>query len=138
MSILKIYTDDYREHCEFTCDDTKYEWAASRVFNLTTYDGSLDEMFVKKIVEVCKVILDRTTFDYIQDGTNYVSYILVCQLLNQFEWIEWGTSLRGAWFLDQLKSRPILTYWTDKNGYKEVPFTVDNLKTLSKFIESKE
>ena len=95
MPIYEIYEMRYHEHCENTCCDTKYEWAAREVFDLTTYDGELDELFVKKILEVLKVILNRTNFDYIKEEVDYTNYILVCQLLNKFNWIDWGTSIRG-------------------------------------------
>jgi hypothetical protein len=130
------------EYCMYRCcvdDDSKYEWAASEVFNLTTYDGSLDELFAKKIIEVCKVILERRNFDYIKDKTNYVPYILVCQLLDNFHWIDWGTSIRGAWFdadHPNCEVRPLLKYYSrSTTGFQEIPFTEENLKTLIKFIE---
>lgn len=77
-----------------------YEFISSHVFNLTTYDLKLDQLFVEKIIEVLKVILNRETFEYIKKEDNYINYILVCQKLEQLNWIDWGTSIRGA-FLDE-------------------------------------
>ena len=139
MTIPEIYEAHYIDYCSFTGDDTKYEWAACEVFNLTTYDSALDELFVKKIIEVLKVIFERTTFEYILDEKNYVTYILVCQLLEQFHWIDWGISIRGAWFdtyHPNCKSKAILEYNLERYGLKEVPCTEDNLKALIAFIES--
>lgn len=148
MTISEIYEMHYVEYCENTCGNTKYEWAASEVFNLTTYDGTLDELFVKKIIEVLKVILNKTNFEYIKDETNYINYILVCQLLNEFNWIDWGTSIRGAWFdayhpnskTQLILEENVITRYA--NGvpediiYPEVRCTEENLKALIEFIEA--
>lgn len=80
----------------------KYGWAATYIFNLATYDSHLDEMFVKLILEVCEVILENRNYDYIEDETNYFTFIAVCQRLDSLGWIDWGTSIRGAWFDDQV------------------------------------
>lgn len=140
MTITQIYEAHYADHCISTCGDTKYEWAASEVFDLTTYDGDLDKLFVKKIIEVLNVIFDRTTYDYIKDETNYITYILVCQLLEKFNWINWGTSIRGAWF-DEYYSRkghPILDTNLEQYGCEEIPCTEAHLRALIHFIEEEE
>lgn len=144
----------YKAHYDFWCkcfDDrqSKYEWAASEVFGLTTYDGDLDETFVKAILEVCKVIHNGSNFEYIKNEQNYIKYILVCQLLDKFHWIEWGTSIRGAWFdgwYPNTKFHPIIEEdeWTAYNDDEEewetrilnmVEFTNDNIKAFIEFME---
>ena len=139
MDLHKIFQKDYETFLLCDPEATKYEWAAGHVFNLTTYDGYLDELFTKKIIEVCKIILERKNFDYIKDENNYLNYILVCQLLNNFNWIDWGTSLRGAWFqeqhFNQYQSQPILQHWSAEYDWQDIPFTVENLKLLFEFIE---
>ena len=66
MKTINIYRAHYKEICS-QHDDVydKYEWAASYIFDLCTYDADLDEKFVKDIIEVCKVIIDRWNFEYI-------------------------------------------------------------------------
>lgn len=104
--IYQTAFDKFKRNYEFyrECEsfDTKYEWAASHIFNLATYDGDLDEKFVKLILEVCEVILENRNWDYIEDEINYFAFIAVCQRLNSLGWIDWGTSIRGAWFYDQV------------------------------------
>lgn len=147
MMISDIYELHYHDYCENTCCETKYEWAANEIFDLTTYDGELDELFAKKIIEVLKVIFDGTNFEYIKDRTNYINYILICQLLNEFNWIEWGTSIRGSWietWHPNCKVRPILeehitTSYADgvekEHIFPEVRCTKENLKALIEFME---
>lgn len=153
MTVKDIYKANYETQRDVMgFYDDKYTWAARQVFDLTTYDGSLDERFVKDILEVCKVILENRNFEYIKNEDNYVKYILVCQLLNGFSWIEWGTSIRGAWFdIDSrmnwktrettVYSRDILEeleWWEHHNEphvIEAVPFTVENLIALIEFME---
>lgn len=137
MDIKEIYKAHCNDFCSFTGFDTKYEWAASEVFDIHTYDGSLDELIVKKIIEVCKVIFDKRTYEYIEDKNNYISYILVCNLLDKFNWITWGTSIRGAWFYACEDSDRILDCNLEWYGLKEIKFTEENLRALIEFMEAK-
>lgn len=147
MKTIDIYKAHYKEVCSWQDDEySKYEWAANHIFDLTTYDGDLDEKFVKDILEVCEVIADRYNYEYIGNKDNYIKYILVCQLLDNFKWIDWGTSIRGAWFDNGDDPKVILEELpffqkNEKTGkwdcYKieAVPFSYDNLKALFEFIE---
>lgn len=135
LQILKRDWDEYRNFRPF--EVTKYEWLSENIFDLTTYDNSLNERFGKKIFDVCKTILDGATFEYIQKSEqHYVDYILVCQLLEKFRWIEWGSSIRGAWFEEQDESRYIFAYWDGE--YKELQFTEENIRLLIEFVEEAE
>ena len=138
MNVTEIYKDDYQNYCDLDESTSKYRWLTTQVFNVATYDGSLDELFGKKIIEVCKVLLIRATYEYIEDESNYIPYILVCNMLDRMKWISWGTSIRGAWFQQDRRSKPILIYYDkDSNyGYAELPFTVENLVALIEFVES--
>lgn len=152
MTALEIYKAQFEEERTWWRSEpvSKYEWAAHRVFDLVTYDSSLDEMFVKDIIEVCKEILEERTYEYIRDQDNYIKYILVCQILDKFHWIEWGTSIRGAWFEVDIRhfgpgvettnySKDILDeleWWGDEHHVIEkVPFTVENIKAFIEFME---
>ena len=135
-----IFERDYKEHIENTCDTTKYEWAASQIFDLCTYDGELDELFVKKIIEICKVILEDRTYEYISESNeNYINYILVCQLLYKRDWIDWGTSVRGAWINRWTTASPILSHhYMYKECDEDISFCPEHLKILIDFIEEEE
>ena len=85
----------------------KYQWLVEEVFNLDTYDYGLSEKYAKAILEVMKVIRDRKNFEYIVDEEKYSQFILVCNLLKQYNYIDWGTSIRGAWF-DYTSKEPFI------------------------------
>lgn len=143
-SVKDLYKAHYEFHRDtFTKGESKYYWAIFYVFDICTYDSYLDELFMKAIIEVCKVIRDRTNFEYIKNEQDYIKYILVCQVLDNFHWIEWGTSIRGAWFDaaqgPYVKSRVILEeqeWWdSERHVIDGVEFTEDNLFALIEFLE---
>lgn len=139
MNALKCYRARYEEQLDWYEDKkSKYEWAATDIFGLSTYDSELDERFVKDILEVCKVILEKRNFEYIESSeTDYIKYILVCQLLDRLGWLSWGTSIRGAWFEEHRSHyrKPDDIYDGCGCHDKRIPFTIDNLKALIKFME---
>lgn len=137
MDVKEIYKKSYEEFVESGAVRSKKEWLSSEVFGFATYDPELDRLFTKKIIEVCKAILNKTTFEYIwEDEQNYITYITVCQLFVHCDWIDWGTSIRGAWFCAGKDAKPILTYYYDDEvQWLTIPFSVEYLKALIEFVE---
>lgn len=79
--------------------ESRLEYLGDSIFNFTTYDGEMSALFARKAVEVCTAINDGTTFDYIRaDAENYRWYLLMCNMPFFAERLEWGTSIRGAWW----------------------------------------
>lgn len=112
----------------------KYMFLSNYIFDVITYDENLDYEFGKKIYEVIKVIQERKNFDYISNSKKYETYILVCNLLNQFELIEWGTSVRGAWFDKESFCKNGVGCWKfDNTPVYENP--IINIKELIKWLE---
>ncbi|PBG28827.1 hypothetical protein BGU81_06825 [Clostridioides difficile] len=70
----------------------------TKLFGIITYDERLDIEFGKSIIEVMKSIQSRNNFDYIKNKKKYRQYILIANLLASNGWVEWGSSIRGAWF----------------------------------------
>lgn len=83
---------------DYTLLEWKYAWLCDDAFGICTYDTNLSVKWGKLIFEVMTAIRDHTTFDYIKDEENYEKYIAVCNLFNTHLLIDWGTSVRGAWF----------------------------------------
>mgnify|MGYP004571286761 CR=1 FL=1 len=137
--------DIYKSECEYYLDyveeaKTKYDWAAEAVFGLVTYNSNMNEFLVKKIIEVCKVILDKRAHEYLINDQNKLTYILVCQILNQKRWIDWGPTILGCWFdsADILSHDGIVDHQSfakDNCEIVAVPFSETNLRKLIAFIE---
>lgn len=100
MSCTKCLNDIYEK--EYSDYYHPIEFLSSEVFNFTTYDGNVDSLFVQKAVEVCQAINDGKTFDYIANNKNYIWYILMLNTPFFEKRIDWGCSIRGAfWSYEQ-------------------------------------
>lgn len=106
-SALKDGTDDYLIQLKESyletksidpCLETPLEYLGNYIFDFTTYDGSISELFAKKALEVCKCISDKTTFEYQKNPENYRWFLLMCNMHFFSSKIEWGTSIRGCWW----------------------------------------
>lgn len=99
---------DYKELLEHSFDveresnecppKSRVAYLSESIFNFTTYDSSIDELFGRKAVEVCAAITNGTTFDYIKNQDDYEWFLLMCNIPFFADKIEWGTSIRGAWW----------------------------------------
>lgn len=89
----------YRKQKETECPpDNKFVFVGDYIFDFTTYDGSMSSFMAKLMLDVCGTILNGHTFKYVENKTNYLNYLLMVNMPFLEEKIEWGTSIRGAWF----------------------------------------
>lgn len=78
---------------------SRVAFLADHVFDFTTYDDDASELFGKKALEVCVCISDKKTFEYQHSGEeSYRWYLLMCNMPFFQGKLEWGTSIRGAWW----------------------------------------
>ena len=92
---LEDFYKDYANNGE-----TKLEFTGDHIFEFTTYSSNLSELLAQTMIDVMVQIANRTTFEYIEDEANHVNYILMINMPFLSDKIEWGTSVRGAWFDD--------------------------------------
>ena len=111
----------YIEHTGYIDGLTKYGFICE-LFDLTTYDDDVGERWGRAIIEVMRAIDKQETFEYIKESdSQYEKYLIVSNLLNRYGLLDWGGSIRGAWFV----------YDSGKHIYKE-----DDIKyLLYEFIE---
>jgi len=96
----QILDELYKEEIEEGCiaPSEKLEYVGGHVFDFTTYDGGLDIIFAKRMLEVIECVVNRTTFDYQnKNQEHYENYIMMCNAPFLVGKLEWGTSIRGAW-----------------------------------------
>lgn len=82
----------------FEEQQSKLEYLSDYIFSFTTYDAGMSELFAQKAVEVCDAITNRSTFDYIADEHNYQWYLLMVNMPFFENKLNWGSSIRGAWW----------------------------------------
>lgn len=79
--------------------NSRLEFLANHIFQFTTYDSAISELFAGKAVEVCRAITEQKTFEYIKDSQeNYQWFLIMCNLPFFADRISWGASIRGAWW----------------------------------------
>jgi hypothetical protein len=84
---------------QFDCPArSRLEYLAESIFDFTTYDSEMAELFGSKALEVCQAISQRSTFDYIKEPADYVWFLTMCNLPFFAKRISWGTSIRGAFW----------------------------------------
>ncbi len=95
--IQGLYDEEMKDGCCPNPD--KLGFTGQIIFDFTTYDGVLDAAFAKVMIDVIKSILDGKTFEYQNKGhQEYVNFILMCNMPFLQGKLEWGSSIRGAWF----------------------------------------
>lgn len=77
---------------------SRLDYLSEYIFDFTTYDPEMSELFAKKAVEVCAAITNGYTFEYIRDPEDYKWFLLMCNMPFFAGRLEWGTSIRGAWW----------------------------------------
>ena len=98
MDYLQLLTHSHAIQNTYLPKQTKHTYILSQIMGVYTYDDSLDTFLANKATEVALAITERTTFTYIKDETNYIWYITMLHWPFFAERIEWGTSIRGAWW----------------------------------------
>lgn len=78
--------------------ENRLVYLSDHIFGFTTYDSDMDELFATKAVEVCAAINDGKTISYVQDAENHKWYLLMCNMPFFQGRLDWGTSIRGAWW----------------------------------------
>ena len=118
---------------------TRHSFIADAVFNLSTYDSELDEIFVTKCLEISNTIGSGATFEYIKNKTNHIWFIGLLHLQFFQDNTDYGTSPRGSWweypitlhtyqFSDPMSGEQIAKLTFDKLGWSE--FLTDVQKFL--------
>lgn len=83
-------------------------YLSDHIFDFTTYDSKMSDLFAAKAVEVCKAINEGTTFEYIKDPEQYKWFLLMCNMPFFEDKLSWGGSIRGAWWDTQFQGEVIL------------------------------
>ena len=96
MTYLKLFEDGY----VMTCDrgESRLEYLSDHIFEFTTYDSEKAEHFAVMALEVCQAIQQGKTFEYIKDPARYMTFLLMVNMPFFSRRLNWGTSVRGAWW----------------------------------------
>ncbi len=95
--------------------DQRLIFLSDHIFNYDTYDGDRAIFFAEKTIFIIYAILHKKTFDLIQQSKeNYYWYLAICNMPFLANNIEWGTSIRGAWFNHSITIKSCGLYHDDE------------------------
>lgn len=71
---------------------------SGHIFDFCTYDDDISREFGQLAIDVCEAINTATTLDYTQNPLQYRIFLLMCNMPFFASRINWGMSIRGAWW----------------------------------------
>lgn len=104
-------------------DLSRLSFLADHIFDFTTYDSEMSELFGRKAVEVCTAITHDQTFEYIKDAENYRWFLLMVNMPFFAPRLEWGTSVRGAWWDHGVQALTSCGIWRGEDQLTSLEFT---------------
>jgi hypothetical protein len=126
MDYLKLLTESYETERALGIGyqpESRLEYLGNSIFDFTTYDDEMTVLLAGKAVEVCKAITGKTTFEYIENPENYRWYIIMCNMPFFNGRLEWGTSIRGAWWDHKITFQSCGLWDGEKQLCEEMTFT---------------
>lgn len=113
----KVETEDHHSP-----ESSRLEYLADNLFDFTTYDSEMSSIFAAKAVEVCEAITTRKSLEYIEKSDeHYQWFLLMCNMPFFASRIEWGTSIRGAWW----EPKPVEScgFWDQQSQILKLSFS---------------
>jgi hypothetical protein len=80
MMYREILEQSYAVACSHQSGLSRLVYLSESIFDYTTYDSDVAELFARKTIEVCAAINEQTTFAYIADEDNYRWFLLVVNM----------------------------------------------------------
>ena len=137
MNYLELLKHSYDVEKKDDCGcapRNQMEYIGDYIFQFTTYDDDMTALFASKAVEVCAAITEGKTFDYIKDAENYRWYLLMCNTQFFAGKLNWGTSIRGAWWDSEIKFQSCGLWGGDEQLADDMKFTSDEWKLFMRAV----
>lgn len=103
-------------------NNTVEKFLSMNIFDFTTYCGYIDSVLVEKAIKACEAINNRTTFDLIKDKDDYIWFITILNTPFFIGKIEWGSSIRGAWWIYGAKEIQSSGLWEGDDQLSKIVF----------------
>ncbi len=126
----KLLENSYRIQCDLDEPMSRMAFLGGYIFCFTTYDSDVDEMFASKALEVCSVISSQTAYEYIENEDNYLCFLLMVNMPFFAGRLNWGTSIRGAWWNYEGQTLETCGIWEGEYQVLTLAFTRDEWKSF--------
>jgi len=141
MDYLKLLNYSFQTERSFReYPISRLEYLADYIFDCLTEDGEVSELFARKAIEVENSITSKTTFNYIQNPDDYRWFLIMCNFPFFSSRIDYGTSVRGAWWKDGITLQSC-GLWEGEDQLTELKFSDKEWKefmmAVSEFSEER-
>lgn len=125
----KLLEDGWEFQNDHNAHSSRLEYLSDYIFEFTTYDTDMGELFASKAVEFCVAVQNRTTFEYIEKPEQHKWFLVMANMGFFKERISWGTSVRAAfWYVeDELNTTGL---FDGDNQVTELAFTPDSWRAF--------
>ncbi|BBB59896.1 hypothetical protein UNDKW_1623 [Undibacterium sp. KW1] len=118
-----LLENSYRIQCELDDEMSRSAFLADYIFCFTTYDSDIGEMFARKALEVCAAISNQTIIRYTENEDDYRWYLLMINMSFFAGRLNWGTSIRGAWWNHEGQTLEACGLWEGDEQALSLNFT---------------
>lgn len=100
MDYKALLENSFRTDARFNDEESpsRLVYLSEHIFDFTTDDGEMSELFATKALEVCRAITQKATFEYIKNPDDYRWFLLMCNMPFFSQRIDCGTSIRGSFW----------------------------------------
>lgn len=98
MDYKELLNNSYGMECSLCTGLSHLEYLSVSIFDFITYDNNINRLFAQKALEVCNAITNGKNFEYQENKENYKWYLLMVNMVFFSNKLDWGTSIRGAWW----------------------------------------
>lgn len=109
---------------------SRLEFLSEFIFDFTTYNNEMSELFASKALDVCAALNDRGTFEYIKDADNYRWFLIMVNMPFFANRLDWGTSINGAWWKYEDQTLKSTGIWCGDEQALSVMFTSDEWQSF--------
>jgi hypothetical protein len=120
---IELLTQSYEMERRRDGHMSRLEYLSDLIFDFTTYDAEISELFASNALEVCKAISAGRTFAYIKEPENYRWYLLMVNMPFFAGRLDWGTSVRGAWWAFEDQTLESCGLWRGDEQVLKMTFT---------------
>ena len=100
MNITDLLEKNYQSSAEHH-QQTRKAWLAESVFGTCSYDDDMAEWFADIIIAAASIISKEAVL-MVDDEDEYRNYLIAVNLPFFDTRLNWGTSIRGAWWDDDM------------------------------------
>ena len=111
-------------------DATRLQYIGEHIFGFVTYEQKYDELFAKKALMVCEAINLNATYAFIKTPENRLWYLLMVNTPFFHYRLEWGSSIRGAWWAAPITFTSTGLWLDGEQHYEELTFTFEQWRAF--------